>query len=212
MIDYVPEDAASSTPVSGDTPASESDVAQLLARMRNGDREAAAQFIDRYGQRIRRRLRAKLSPSMRRLFDSQEILSTLARRLDSVVREGKLTADSEPRLWSLVLTISDHALVDKARLLDRLARVEGADGPAAREFRQRLHEAETSRPDGALGELDEVLKSLNDPIDRQVLSMWLNDIPHTLIGEELGMSAAAVRKRWQGIRTRLRERAEGRME
>jgi hypothetical protein len=67
----------------------------LLARMRAGDRDAAAAFVTRYGTRIRRRLRGKMSPSIRRLFDSQELMSTVARRLDAFVRSGRLAAVSE---------------------------------------------------------------------------------------------------------------------
>ncbi len=65
----------------------------LLDRVRGGDREASAEFISRYGPRIRRRVRGKLSPAMRRLFDSQEILATVARRLDQMVASGERRAE-----------------------------------------------------------------------------------------------------------------------
>src|SRR5262245_43990251 len=80
---------------SGDTAGA---VPELLARMRAGDRQAAAVFITRYESKIRRRVRGKLSLSMRRIFDSQDIVSTLGRRLDLYVRSGKLEAQSEQQL------------------------------------------------------------------------------------------------------------------
>lgn len=183
----------------------------LLERMRAGDRNAAADFVQKFGPRIRRRVRSKLNPSMRRLFDSQEMLSTLARRLDLFVKEKRLQADNESRLWSLVLRISDNALIDKARLMRRLNTMEGPDGPMAKRFADRLRDAESSKQDGAIVELDEILQSLGDTRDRQILSMWLADQPHSLIAEELGMTAAAVRKRWQVIKARIKERLESRM-
>ena len=68
------------------------DLDTLIARMRAGDRAAAAAFITQYGDRVRRRVSGKLSPAMRRLFDSQEIMSTVARRLDHCVSGGELAA------------------------------------------------------------------------------------------------------------------------
>ncbi|MFM9994440.1 MAG: hypothetical protein ACKVU4_01420, partial [Phycisphaerales bacterium] len=62
----------------------------LLQRMRRGDRAAAGEFVNRYGSRLLRRIRSKLSQPMRRVFDSVDILSTLARRLDRFVSSGQL--------------------------------------------------------------------------------------------------------------------------
>ena len=92
----------------------------LLDRMRSGDRVAAAVFITRYGSRIRRRIHGKLSPAMRRIFDSQDILSTLGRRLDQYVRFGRLAAASEDELWALVFRMAENAVIDKARVFRRL--------------------------------------------------------------------------------------------
>ena len=73
-------------------------VESLLHRMRAGDRHAAAEFVTKYGPRIRRRVRARMNPSMRRIFDSEELLSTMARRLDQFVHEGRMTAENQARL------------------------------------------------------------------------------------------------------------------
>lgn len=188
--------------------AAETSVKELLDRMRRGDRDAAARFVLRYGDRLRRRVRAKLSRPMQRLFDSQDILSTVARRLDGFVRDGRMRAEDEPQLWSLLHTISDNALIDKARVFRRLQAAEGDDGPLARQWIERLREAEQHEADGAVLEIDRILATIADPIDRQILCLWLKDLPHAAIGEEVGLAATAVRKRWQVIRERLRERFE----
>lgn len=182
------------------------EVIALLERMRSGDREAASQFVMRYGDRIRRRMRMKLSPSMRRLFDSAEILSTVARRLDLVVMEQRLGAENEGQLWSFLRRMADNALIDKGRLFTRLQKLEGEEGPFAREMLHRLSSAEEKEHDGALVEIDEALRSLDSPDDRQMLAMWLADVPHVQIAEQLNISHAAARKRWQMIRKRLQER------
>ena len=182
------------------------DAETLVQRMRDGDRNAAAEFYNRYASRIRRRIRGKLAPTMRRLFDSQEILSTVGRRLDLYVRNGQLEAANESQLWALLFKMADHALIDKARLFRRLEAMEGADGELARTSLRRLRNAERPGGSGAEIEIDTALRSMSDPIDRQILSMWLAGVSQSLIADLLNIAPTAVRKRWQKIRERLRKR------
>jgi DNA-directed RNA polymerase specialized sigma24 family protein len=179
-------------------------VGSLLDRMRSGDRAAAAEFMAQYGARIRRRVRGKLSPAMRRLFDSQDILSTLGRRLDLYVRAGRLRAVSENELWSLVFTVADHALVDLRRTTDYLRSIEGADGPLAQAMLRRINDAPEPGADASLG-LARVFEALKDGTDREILSLWITDTPHHVTAELMGLTPAAVRKRWERIKDTLRE-------
>ncbi|MBX3389313.1 MAG: hypothetical protein KF691_07635 [Phycisphaeraceae bacterium] len=179
-----------------------------LDRIRTGDRDAAAEFLTRNEALIRRRYRQKMGRAMRRLCDSQELVSTIARRFDKMVSDGEVRAASERQLWALIFSIGDHALADKGRILQHLERVEGPDSDVAREWRIRFARAERSGPDGMEGELDSMLRSLEEPIDRQILTMWLMGIEQQVIASELSMEPAAVRKRWERIRSRLRVSAE----
>lgn len=176
----------------------------LLTRMRSGDRTAAAEFVDRFGSRIRRRVRGKLGPSMRRLFDSQEILSTLGRRLDLFVRSGRLRAESAPELWSLVFRIADNAMVEKSRVVQSLEAKEGEDSPLAHRMLARLNQAEAHCDEGPEIEIDRALCVLDAGVDREILSLWLTGHQHNHIAECLGLAPTAIRKRWQKIRERLR--------
>lgn len=182
------------------------EVEALLDRMRDGDREAAAQFITRYDSRIRRRIRGKLNPSMRRLFDSQDILSTVGRRLDQYVRAGSLEAESERQLWALVFRMAVNAVIDKSRMYRRLQQAEGPDGMFAQEILRRLRAAEQSESDGVEIELENVLKMFMDETDRDILTHWLNGFRLNDIAVSIGMAPTGVRKRWQKIRERLQTR------
>ncbi len=177
----------------------------LLDRVRGGDREASAEFISRYGPRIRRRVRGKLSPAMRRLFDSQEILATVARRLDRMVAAGRLHAVSDGQVWSLVFTIADRSLIEKARLFRTLQAKEGEDSPLALGILRRLKQAEQRDPQGPEIEIDKALLSLGDRLDRQILGLWLMGRGATSIAAAVDMEPASVRKRWERIRCQLRD-------
>lgn len=178
--------------------------------MREGDREAAAAFITRYGSRVRRRIRGKLGPTMRRVFDSQEILSTVGRRLDLYVRSGRLQAVGEGQLWSLIFRIADNALIDKVRVFQRLQAVESSDSEFAMALLAKLERAESSEPDGADFEIERAFDIISDQTDRQILTLWLLGQPHTVIAAEIGIAATGVRKRWQSIKERLRHHFLGR--
>jgi DNA-directed RNA polymerase specialized sigma24 family protein len=177
----------------------------LLYRMQQGDRAAAAEFMERFGDRVRRRIRGKLGNAMRRLFDSQEILSTLGRRLDVFIRSGQMRASTLPELWGLVFKLADNSLIEKARVFRSLQAREGEDGPVAQAMLRRLRAAESVGDDEPLLEIDRALQALPDQIDREILSQWLMGIDHVAIAESVGLAPTAVRKRWQKIRATLRK-------
>ncbi|MFG0284330.1 MAG: RNA polymerase sigma factor [Phycisphaerales bacterium JB039] len=181
----------------------------LITRMRSGDREAAGLFLERYGDRVRRRIRGKLSPAMRRLFDSQEILSTVARRLDRCVSGGELAASEPAQLWALVFRIAETSVIDKGRVYRRLRSAEAPDRQFAGALQSRLSAADRRAPEGCELELDSVLRSLETPLDREILSQWLRGLSHDLIAEELELKAPMVRKRFERIKRRLRREMAG---
>ncbi|MBX3408203.1 MAG: hypothetical protein KF869_15730 [Phycisphaeraceae bacterium] len=183
-------------------------VEQLLQRMREGDRQAAAMFINDYGDLIRRRVRGKLGASVRRMFDSLDILSTVGRRFDHYVRDGKLQAIDEPQLWSLLFRMAETAVVDKVRAVKRLQLAEGEDGPIARVLLARIDAAERTGVGGTDIVLEKALSALHFDDDRSILALWLADWPLFRIAEALGATPAAVRQRWRIIRGLLREKID----
>jgi len=188
------------------------EIDDLLPRMRSGDREAAAAFITRYGSRIRRRIQGKLSPAMRRIFDSQDILSTVGRRLDLYVRSGSLEANSENQLWKLLFKMANNAVVDKARVMRRLREVEDEDSPFAQTLLQELNRAERRGLDAVEIEIETARNYITDPVDRRILTLWLVGTPHATIAEDVELTSVNVRKRWQKIKERLHERFASEMQ
>src|SRR3954470_23531408 len=92
---------------------------ELLGRIRGGDREAIAEFIRGHEPLIRRRFRHKLGAALRRVVDSEELVSTLSRRLDAYMATGHLTATTQPQLWALVMKVAERSVFDKLRELQR---------------------------------------------------------------------------------------------
>jgi len=182
------------------------DIEALLLRMRAGDREAAAMFLKRYESRIRRRVHGKLGTSIRRLYDSLEIMSTVGRRLDRYVLSGRVRADDEKQVLKLLFKIADRAMIDKARVFKRLQTIEGEDGEFAHQMGARLHQAD--QDDGVELEIDNCLRALPDQKDRHILSLWLTGESHGGIARLVELAPTAVRKRWEGIKEQLKVRFE----
>jgi len=170
---------------------------ELLARIRCGDRSAAAMFVLRYGDRIRRRLGGRLGPQMRRVFDSEDILSTVLRRLDVYLMDHDLLATNDNQLMSLIYRIADSAVVDKVRLSVKLRDLFGAEGGAA---------DSAASQDGGLdddAQMGVIFDAIDDPQDRVMVWMLLTDRSFEQIGQALDVPSATLRKRWQRLRERL---------
>lgn len=172
----------------------------LLARMKRGDREAVADFVLRYGDLIRLRIRDKLGPNLRRVLDSEDVLSTVTRRLDHLVRDRAIRAGSNAELWSLVAAIANHAVAENARAARRERNtLESGNRPDITETEQSIGQ---DRSDDAL---EEVVGALQDETDRRILWLRLHNHPHEQIASEIGSTPSAVRMRWSRIRRLLRK-------
>jgi DNA-directed RNA polymerase specialized sigma24 family protein len=177
---------------------------ELVLRMGERDRYAAAEFLRRYEGRIRRRVRTALNPAIRRLYDSMDIVSTMSRRLDAYVAAGKFESLGVEPAWGLLCRLAEHAVVDKARIVRRAERLEGPDGEFARRMLERLDRAD----DAPEIEIDATIESLPDETDRRILTLWLHGMDQRQISDQIGLGHDAVRKRWERIRRRLSDRME----
>jgi DNA-directed RNA polymerase specialized sigma24 family protein len=168
--------------------------------MKSGDREAVAEFVFRYGDLIRLRIRDKLGPKLRRVLDSEDVLSTVTRRLDHLVRDRAIRAGSNAELWSLVAAIANHAVAENARAARREQNVlESAP-------RTELStQAEDVKPEPCDDALEEIVDALQDETDRRILWLRLHNHPHEQIASEIGSTPSAVRMRWSRIRRLLRK-------
>lgn len=176
---------------------------RLIDLIRKGDREAAALFVTKHADLIRARYRRRLSPALRRLADSQDLVSTVARRLDAAFVRGNVTVNNERQLWALVNTIASRAIADKARVLKRLQKIEGPDSEWARKILDR--ERQSGDADSFDVSIGVALDSVQGSVNRQIFAMWLSGMTLTQIAEELAMTPAAVRQRWMRIRSNLRD-------
>lgn len=172
-------------------------------RIRAGDRGSIASALLHDQDRIRRIIRLKLSSRLSRVFASQDVLSTVLRRIDTSVTLGKVTFDSRAALMRYADRVASSAIVDKARIAERRRRCE------SEEFQQRrgvtgTHLDEDPR---GVGPLDKLL-SAEQPDDRLVIESVLAGRTHRQTAMLLDRSPDSIKMRWQRIRARLKQRLQ----
>ena len=167
-------------------------------------RAAIAAYVLEHKDRVRSIARNKLTRNTRRVFDSDEVLSSVLRRLDGMAVRGTLMPHSEAELWGLIEAIAQNTAVSKTRLIERARNMVTDDGPYAYELLKRLNACETD--DEATLLVNRMLMSLPHGPDRQITVMFLRGATHRAIGDILGISEEASRQRWHRIRSELARR------
>lgn len=173
---------------------SDESLEQLLARIRRGDRDAGAEFCQRYSDQIRRRVRGKLRDCPRCVDDSGDVVQLVMMRLDVLIADARLTADTVPEVVSLLMRMADAAAIDAVRTSTRRARREAQlaarcappdDGADAPMFAERQ-------------ELARMVDALS-PEDRLAIVGKARGRSMRILARQLGCSAYAAGRRCRGL-------------
>ncbi|MBX3402284.1 MAG: hypothetical protein KF699_02615 [Phycisphaeraceae bacterium] len=132
-------------------------------------------------------------------IDPDDIESSTLRRLDLALLRGLLRPRSERELWAYILAVTDSVV---SRRIAR-ARREVAIGVDANGS-QELCRANSGADADAAAVLHQVLMSLADNEDRELLFWNLRARTNREIAQAMGMSEAALRQRWSRVCRRLR--------
>src|SRR5690606_38850915 len=104
---------------------------ELLAHALDGDREAMAAFIFQYEDRIRRRLRGKLRPAARSIFDTQDVFAQVVASVDQYLVDSHLDVKHEEQLWKLIWTVGERIVWRQNELASRPCPAPPAGGQKA---------------------------------------------------------------------------------
>lgn len=163
-----------------------------------------ARYLDERRDLIRAAARSKLLPAARSLSDSEDVASSVIRRMDAMVNTGEFELRSEHELWALVKLIAERQAIDRGRLATRARSVALDDGPDGALVVKSL--AKTSSDDHAALMLHRFLMALADAEERHLLLLRLRGCSYRVIGQQLGFSEDAAKMRWFRIAKSLRRR------
>ncbi|MEM9083723.1 MAG: hypothetical protein AAGB34_09015 [Planctomycetota bacterium] len=171
---------------------------ELLLLIRNGDRDAAAEFILRHRLYLIRRIRGMLSQSARSLSETEDVFSSVARRLDRAVMNESINAENVDQLLAYLFRTSDntcHTLWRKGRRGTR----------ASAKVHQSEFEGIETEDQSELIETIEKHSKAGDYIDESMLQLRARGYTFTRIANALSLSPDLIRQRWHRMRKRIRD-------
>jgi RNA polymerase sigma factor (sigma-70 family) len=187
-----------------DSPSSSQSFQQLIAQVRAGNEQAAAELVQRYEPAIRRAARVRLVDTrLNRLLDSMDICQSVLASFFVRTALGQFELETPDQLLKLLATMTRNKLAGQVK----------GQGAARRDFRrvaaaQRDRDGETdsgperiaaltptpSRDLAARELLEEALRRLS-PEEKRILDCREQGGQWAQIATELGSSPEAIRKR-----------------
>lgn len=162
-------------------------------------REQAALFVMKQDRVIGSRMHGRLRSDLRRVLDADDLLLTVARRIDRLAAAGRLRATTEGQLRALVLRIAENAASEYARRL----RAENTAAHSAARNPSSTSRAINHETNGMGERLESELGMT--AAEHVMVRMRSNGAAHAEIAHALGLNGAMIRMRW----LRMRERASG---
>ncbi len=173
----------------------ESSFVDLIKRVRSGDDAAAAELVRLYEPAIRRSLRLRLDPRLRRTCDSMDICQAVMCSFFVRAASGQYELDTPEQLLKLLATMARHKLSKTRRDQQRAKRDNRRDiGGSAVERGLAGAEPTPSRTVEAKELLAEVHRRLSEE-ERQLVELRSAGHDWDYIAAELNGSPEALRKR-----------------
>lgn len=184
----------------------------LLRRWQAGDERAAAEIFDRYVQRLVALAQRRISPKLQRRVDPEDVVQSAYRSFFRQARDGRFAWGRSGDLWRLLAAITVHKTLGQVefhRAAKRSVDVEGGlvdatHGVAPQAVCREPTPVEVA---GVVDELECFMRPL-DAMERQVLTMRLQDCSVDEIADAIGRSSRTVRRLLERLLAGLRERLE----
>jgi RNA polymerase sigma-70 factor (ECF subfamily) len=181
-------------------------IQELLARIKNGDEEAARELLTRYESKVRLVVRRQLPRLLRSRFDSLDFLQSVWGSFFYKIRTGPNDLDEEQSLVTFLAWAARNKVIDEYRRAatqrQDIKREEQLDGLKDKE----LCLASGDTP-SQLAQAHETYDRLRDllPEDQQViLEMRASGHSSKEIGARLGISERTVQRVLESLRVRAR--------
>ncbi len=169
-------------------------------------RAAAAEFVMAHGPMIRARARDKLTPQMRRQMDSQDLLHTVARRLDRAIVNGTFSGKSPKNVLGYISKILDNACMDKSQVIRRYETVEGPDSELAKAMLRRIKAGDADVSTDII-DISRLLSKITDE-DAELVVLHARGMSYKAMAQLLSVNSAALRTRWSRLRPVLVEKLD----
>ncbi len=175
----------------------------LIARVRGGDEQAAAELVRRYEPAIRRAVRFRLTdPQLRRTCDSLDVCQSVLLSFFVRAASGQYDLDTPEQLLRLLTTMARNKLLNQARH-QRAARRDGLQQVTSLEG---VELPDNEPGPGRQAEARELLREVHQrlsPEERQLVELRNQGKDWNAIAAELKGNAATLRQKLHRALARL---------
>jgi DNA-directed RNA polymerase specialized sigma24 family protein len=187
----------------------ESQIDQVMRRLRTGDQQAATDVFHRFVNRLMGLVRKRLDPNLQRKVAPDDIVQSAFRSFFGRQQRGEFEIHSWKELWSLLVVITIHKCGHQIRYYKADRRDAGLEQSAIRFSEDSVAGWEAVAQDptpsqaAALAETVENLMRSLLPRERQILELSLQGASIDEIRNEAQCSERTVRRVMEHVRLRL---------
>jgi len=171
---------------------------QLLARVREGDDDAAAVIFRRFVDQLSAHAHRHLSLAVRRRTDAEDVVQSVYRTFFRRAREGEFQLDHWGSLWGLLTRITVRKCAHAGRGKNQPRETSLTPGAGETDSGQLNWEVLAREPSPSeTAALNDVLDALLDPLretHREIVKLTLEGYTQEEIGNRLGCSERTVRR------------------
>jgi RNA polymerase sigma-70 factor (ECF subfamily) len=185
--------------------------AELMARWRNGDQEAAEVLFRRYVERLLALARSRMTSWLARRVDAEDVVQSAYRTFFVGVLAGRYTARRNGDLWRLLASITIHKVRHQVERHTAGKRAVGRERPFESErglvgFQGRMLAREpTPEQAAALADtLEEVFRDV-ELLERRMVELRLQGSGLDEIAADVRRSERTVRRVLELVKGRLRQ-------
>jgi RNA polymerase sigma-70 factor (ECF subfamily) len=183
------------------------DIADLTAKVRDGDEAALAELLTRYEGRLRTTARVLLGPLLRPHLDSVDLVQSVQRILLPALREGKYDLSDTEQLIALAVTLIRRKVARQWRHLRREHRLQTLarmDGILPKDIATPSPAPDPARTAELKDDLGHLFNLLKDD-ERRLIELRLQGFGTPKIAARLGYDAHVLHARLSRLRQRLRD-------
>ncbi|HUY88268.1 MAG TPA: sigma-70 family RNA polymerase sigma factor [Pirellulales bacterium] len=198
-----------------------SSVTTWIARIKQGDDDAARELWERYHERLLKLARRLLGFAARREADESDLVQDAFKNFFAAARAGKFARlKDRDDFWRLITVMASNRARDyqrrqrrgqgKARVLGESALpAAGRAGEAAGIEQMTDSRAASQMLEVVVGELCELFEQLGEPQVAQIVALRVEGWKHKDIASKLDIAPATVERKLRSMKRRLsRELAE----
>jgi RNA polymerase sigma factor (sigma-70 family) len=184
--------------------------ANLLARWRAGDQQAATELFQRYAERLVALAQSRLPAKLAGRVDAEDIVQSVYRSFFIAARNGRYVLERSGDLWRLLLAITLHKVHHQVRhhvagkraigLEQACGQSSGAEPPI-----EALAQGPSPADAAALSDLLEQAFDGIDPLQRRMIELRLQGCRLDEIATDTGRCVHTVLRAVQRFRRKLEQ-------